>query len=208
MKNENQDVPTAFFSDTIYVKCPKCDSLGIVKADLEHKNLAIPRVTNKQFHCTKCSYSINDNSTWYGFYIGKILQNCKHCGSNLGFKSKPTKTNVNTQKVICNTCTNENEYEIFWEKYFHNKVIDPHFGMDLWIQTNIKSNILWLYNLEHLAFLQNYVSSKLRDDSQRTKYSLITNLPQWIKDAKNRELIVKKLTKLRENFVIETKQNL
>jgi hypothetical protein len=205
MINTHIDISTAFFSDTIYVKCPKCYSLGLVNATLQNKNLAIVNTANKYFHCSKCSYTINEHKTWYGFFVGKILQNCKSCGSNLGFKMKPTKTKTITQKVTCNICTNENEYEIYWEKYFQNKAIDPHFGLDLWLQTNIKSNVLWLYNLEHLEFLKEYVSSKLREDSGRNKYSLITNLPQWIKDAKNRELIVKKLTKLKENFIAETK---
>jgi hypothetical protein len=53
-----------------------------------------------------------------------------------------------------------------------------------------------LYSLKHLKYLKEYVAAKLREDNDRHKYSMITNLPQWIKSAKNREAILKKLSKL------------
>lgn len=205
MTNKQQDISTAFFSDQIYVKCPKCASLGVINATLQNKSLAIARATKQHFNCTNCSYTFAGSLKWFGFYTGRILQNCKYCGSNLGFKTKPTKHKVDTQKATCDTCNKVHAYEIYWEKHFKNKAIDPYFGMDLWLQTAIKSNVLWAYNLEHLDFLHDYVVSKLREDNFRNKYSLITNLPQWIKDAKNRALIVKKLTKMKENFSAETK---
>ena len=80
-----------------------------------------------------------------------------------------------------------------WYKYKQDFAIDPYFGLDLYLQVNIKENVFWVYNIDHLKYLRHYVSSTLREGYGRHKYSLITNLPQWIKAAKNRELIVKKL---------------
>ena len=73
-------------------------------------------------------------------------------------------------------------------------------GYELWLQADVKGNILWVYNQEHLSYLRDYISAKLRDVDGRHKYSLIANLPQWVKDAKNRDTIVKKLNKLEQQL--------
>ena len=196
----NSNIKTLYFSEKIYVKCPKCLQLGIITTSLKNKNVAIPLNYKAQFCCTSCNLTLKESKDWFGLYIGKIMRTCKSCGSNLKFLTKPTKEIKQHLDVSCETCKNENLYEINWEKHLKNHPNDPYFGMDLWLQTAIKSNILWVYNLEHLDFLKDYVASKLREDNFRNKYSLITNLPQWIKDAKNRELIVKKLAKMKSEI--------
>jgi len=70
----------------------------------------------------------------------------------------------------------------------------------LCLQTDIKGKIIWFYNIDHLKYLKDYIASKLREDDGRHKYSLITNLPQWIKSAKNRNLILKKIDRLENEF--------
>lgn len=200
MEHSNSKVSTNYFCEKIYVKCPKCLQLGIITASLKNKNLAIPLEYKAQYNCTNCQYSLKETNVWFGLYVGKILRTCKSCGSNLHFLTKPTKETKQQLLGTCETCKKENEYEITWKKYLKNHPNDPYFGMDLWLQTAIKSNVLWAYNLEHLDFLKEYVASKLREDNFRNKYSLITNLPQWIKEAKNRDLIVRKLNKLKLDF--------
>ncbi len=64
----------------------------------------------------------------------------------------------------------------------------------------VKDKIIWFYNMDHLEYLNDYISSKLREDDGRHKYSMITNLPQWIKSAKNRDLILKKMHRLEIEF--------
>lgn len=203
MEHSNSKVSTNNFSEKIYVKCPKCLQLGVITASLKNKNLAIPLEHKVQFNCTICNFSLKESNKWFGLYVGKIVRTCKSCGSNLKFLTKPTKETKQQLHATCETCKNKNEYEITWEKYLKDHPNDPYFGMELWLQTTIKSNILWVYNLEHLDFLKDYVASKLREDNFRNKYSLITNLPQWIKDAKNRDLIVKRLTKMKESFTLK-----
>jgi len=57
-----------------------------------------------------------------------------------------------------------------------------------------------MYNIDHLDYLKEYVEAKLREDDARHKYSMITNLPQWVKSSKNRDIIVKRLNKLKSEF--------
>lgn len=198
---EPQNIKISFFFDKVFVTCVNCSNLGIITSNIDKNKINIPENYEYQFVCTSCNLVKKNTKDWYGFYVGSILRACKSCGSNLGFLTKPTKNNEPTKKVTCTTCNHENEYEINWTKYRNEKATDPFLGMDLWLQTSIKSNILWVYNLEHLNFLKNYIGSKIRDGKNRHKYSLITNLPNWIKSAKNRELIVKKLAILESDLL-------
>ncbi len=56
---------------------------------------------------------------------------------------------------------------------------------------------LWAMNLEHLDFLERYVESDLRERIPNINKSLASRLPQWIKSKKNRNEILKGISKLR-----------
>jgi hypothetical protein len=64
--------------------------------------------------------------------------------------------------------------------------------------------MLWAYNFEHLDFIEAFVSAKLRE-SQRdendlwSNHSLFSRLPRWIQSAKNRETILKVISKIRQS---------
>ena len=66
-----------------------------------------------------------------------------------------------------------------------------HAGHDfkLWLKVEFQGEELWAVNEEHLLFLQDFISQKLRPSgSERGKYwnlSLESRLPKWIKDGKN-----------------------
>lgn len=193
----NQDaVATIHFSDNIWVKCPSCHCLGQVQS--ESDKYIFPQSINyhAKFTCTNCNLFKNDNTEWFGSFRGSVYQPCHFCGTKVLFTTKPSKEKYKTESVVCNNCQKKLDYKLTWSRYKDDKTIDPYFGLDLWMQVNIKSKTLWLYNLEHLHYLRDYIQAKLREDDNRHKYSMITNLPQWVKSAKNKELIIKKLNQL------------
>lgn len=59
---------------------------------------------------------------------------------------------------------------------------------------------LWAYNLEHLIFIEDYVTANIRSRKPNINKSLISRLPQWIKSAKNREQIVKAIQSLKQKL--------
>lgn len=193
--------PTVYFSDEIWVKCPKCNELALVETELGKYNIPFPTGYKTKLECKNCNFLKSDNIEWYGYYRATLRRACGFCGSYISYASAPTKTPYEKAGVRCDTCKKEKEYELKWYRFKDDKPTDPFFGLELWMQIEIKSNTLWLYNLDHLNYLREYVQAKLREDDSRHKYSMITNLPQWVKTAKNRDLIVKKLNKLESNFI-------
>ncbi len=109
--------------------------------------------------------------------------------------------------ITCDACNTKDDFNINWYRYHKDTATDPYFGFDLWLQTTLKDHTLWLYNINHLDYLLEYVEATLRTDDGRHKYSMITNLPQWVKSAKNRETITKKLNRLKRDFQKKMQEN-
>jgi len=218
MKFNRPAYPTVYFSEKIWVKCPKCSEPALVKTELPKYTIPFPTGHKSVCICNNCGFQDSGNENWSGYYQGIVKQYCSSCGSkskekfnnrlnngigsavSLLFISEPTKKPYADINIQCLTCYKENKYKILWYRYRNDKASDPYFGFDLLLQTDIKDNVLWLYNTDHLDYLKEYVEAKLREDNGRHKYSMITNLPQWVKSSKNRDVIVKKLNKLKYEF--------
>lgn len=197
MKFDQPAYPTVYFSEKIWVKCPKCSEPALVKTTLPSYTIPIPLRYSSICSCKSCGFQEQNNEVWYGYYQGFVNLPCKTCGSRISNSTEPTKKPYINSDITCDVCNSKRTYELKWYRYRKDRTTDPYFGFDLWIQTTIKNNVLWLYNLDHLEYLKAYIASKLREDNGRHKYSMITNLPQWIKSSKNREVIVKKLNTLK-----------
>jgi hypothetical protein len=62
----------------------------------------------------------------------------------------------------------------------------------------VGKDILWAYNREHLKFLEDYVSAALREREPNMNASLVSRLPAWIKEAKNKGNVIKAIRELLE----------
>ncbi|MBK1790054.1 hypothetical protein [Persicirhabdus sediminis] len=79
-------------------------------------------------------------------------------------------------------------------EYINSEPVDPYLGFPLWMQTQVKNRTLWAYNSFHAEYLYDYITSSIRERGRGAcKYSMVVNLPQWIKSAKNRDAIAKEL---------------
>ena len=79
------------------------------------------------------------------------------------------------------------------------------FGYPVWLQSDCCGETLYALNYEHLQFLEDYVSAKIRERGIENKEefyyrnrTLESRLPQWIKSAKNRERILKTIENLKK----------
>ncbi len=80
--------------------------------------------------------------------------------------------------------------------------VDWYFHLPLWLQTPCCGKNLWAYNYEHLTFIENFVGAKHRENLNG-KYgwsngSLTNRLPLWIKQAKNRDGVLRSIKKMRQ----------
>lgn len=72
-----------------------------------------------------------------------------------------------------------------------------YFDVELWLAHSFKGDKFWAYNLEHLQYLEDYISAKLREHKDRTHFTLLEKLPKFYHDAKNREALLKIIKKLK-----------
>jgi len=77
-----------------------------------------------------------------------------------------------------------------------------------YIQIRCCGELLWSANFEHLDFIEKYVSSKLRERKPNVNRSLASRLPNWIKDKKNRDDILKAIQKFRDAIPTKTLKEL
>ncbi|MFI9722472.1 hypothetical protein ACIHFE_22905 [Streptomyces sp. NPDC052396] len=79
---------------------------------------------------------------------------------------------------------------------------DPFFDLPLWLQTRTRHGWLWAFNEEHLTLLHDYVRASLREgpplgDLGRRNGTLVSRLPRWIKEGKNREEMLRAIERIR-----------
>ncbi|MCH9687135.1 MAG: hypothetical protein K0V04_37210 [Deltaproteobacteria bacterium] len=80
--------------------------------------------------------------------------------------------------------------------------VDWYFHLPLWLPTACCGETLWAYNADHLAFLRAYVGAELRGSTRSvevdgwTNRALASRLPRWMKLAKNRATVLRKITEL------------
>lgn len=72
-----------------------------------------------------------------------------------------------------------------------------YFGAELWLTLPFKNEVFWAYNNQHLLYLENYISAKLREHKDRKHFTLLEKLPKFYHNSKNREGLLKLIDKLK-----------
>jgi len=182
----------------IDVRCPRCNGHAVVWGESKYRCCRKAKLV-----CRECSYSkVGNGQQWYGPVKVSGRRPCGNCGFKWVFlnicKNKMPEPIPAAIKVFCQNCNHENDVEVDWRPEFFNKdPVDPYFGYQLWFLADFKDEIVWLYNIEHLQYLKEYISANLRErDEYGGMRSLVARLPKWMKLAKNKKSILKILNKL------------
>jgi predicted RNA-binding Zn-ribbon protein involved in translation (DUF1610 family) len=109
--------------------------------------------------------------------IKEARLNCKHCGY---IKQKSTLVHYQEGKFA----------EL-------KQAAHAYFEVELWLKAPFKKDMFWAYNPAHLAYLEQCISAKLREHKDRTHFTLLEKLPKFYHDAKNREVLLKIIKKLK-----------
>lgn len=189
----------AFFSKEILVQCPHCKQKSYVLTAFGKYSVPYPMSNVKpKFRCNNCYNPIGEK-LWYGpMIIYPLNANCGQCGASLDKEKRHVTKYQSKMKVRCKVCNHDRFYQTKYKLTYanNNQATDPYFGLQLWLQTPVNNNIFWAYNYEHLDYLKGYVSAKLREAQSGGKYSLAWKLPSFIKVAKNRDKILKAISRL------------
>ncbi len=71
------------------------------------------------------------------------------------------------------------------------------FNAELWLTASFKSELFWAFNDKHLEYLERYISAGLREHKERTHFTLLEKLPKFYHEAKNRDSLLKIISKLK-----------
>ena len=180
----------------IWVTCPRCGGMGLV----------MYRDGQYRFQCTRCGHARTKKLSEYRC---RVQNQCPSCGRyyNVTIWNRRQQT-FPVLRVPCPYCgfvapgRVERTGQSVW--YGGDGVLrngqDPIFGYELWFRTDFDGKPVWALNREHLAYLIGYLSAGLREKAPdnpglRTQAD---RLPTFMKTAKNRVRLVKKLQKLQQ----------
>jgi hypothetical protein len=86
---------------------------------------------------------------------------------------------------------------------YNKETTPPHhhyFETELWLQAPYKNDVFYAFNIEHLEYLERYIAATLREHKDRTHFTLLEKLPKFYHEAKNREGLLKIISKLKNKI--------
>lgn len=187
----------AHFADAVHVKCVRCAHPGVVTAQWS------PHRWTAKFACAACSLELaSEQDDWVGPVSLTGRRPCGHCGHKW---LQPSQTQdswprsvITSLEAECPHCKRTTTVPVNAVPVRNgNEAIDPHFGQPLLFVDEGRHGCLWAYNLNHLDELRRYVAATLRErSSDAGNKSMASRLPAWVKSAKNRASILKRIERL------------
>lgn len=187
------------YANKVYVRCALCDNAGAVSAEWGERQWIA------SFECADCGLQLSSTrGDWAGPVRLLGRRPCGYCGhkwlrsciSQTGWPRDVIKDTI----AACPECGHNSTVPLEVHRN-HDGVqgIDPHFGMRLLLADSGRHGALWAYNAEHIEALKAYVNATLRERSGNAgNASMFSRLPAWLKSAKNREAVVRRLVKLKQ----------
>ncbi len=124
-----------------------------------------------------------------------ILVVCPRCGERALVRPLDG-TKLGPRRLVCPGCTLERESKggSQW-----GGPVDPWFQCQLYLTAGFRGHTLWAFNAHHAAHLRDYIAAQLRERKPTPfaacscydlRLSMVERLPGWMKEARNRELLV------------------
>ena len=186
------------FMKEFLVECPKCKKDALVTVEN-------PWFLNEgRLACSNCSHV--EKAEGQIRYSVEVSRNCDNCGKHFDSRIPNSKNKVESITIPCPHCgitrtfkPRNSEFRVTYPEA--GKATDPVFNLPLWFQTDIKGNLFWAFNRSHLSAIKDYVQSKLRERQTTTHTTMVERLPNFIKESKNREAILKGIEKLEKQRI-------
>ena len=187
--------PTTRYSymNAFVVECPKCKQEALVTVENPYWQ------ENGKLTCVNCMHS--EKAVDLVRYKAIVKRHCDNCGKAFEAVMPNQKERVPEITIPCPHCGTTRTYKPKLEEYkigYENngQATDPVFGLPLWFQADVRGDLFWAYNRDHLNEIKSYVTSKLRERQTTTHTTMVEKLPNFVKDSKNRETIKKVIEKL------------
>lgn len=154
--------------------------------------------------------------TFLGQFAGDILVRCPTCAgcAHLQRLSAPQSCAVG-YRFVCGGCAATRDWLLARDRVIPSPAVGPElpgFGLSLWLQVACCGQVLWAYNLAHVAFLEQYIGARVRSQRSVSRTflgngTLESRLPRWMLAAKHRARVMRGLQLLRKMVVVAAKQS-
>ncbi|MEV3993636.1 hypothetical protein AB0J57_32555 [Streptomyces sp. NPDC049837] len=147
-------------------------------------------------------------SSQYDF-IGSIIVRCPGCARAARVVLTPADSDpggrmlFRPRRLVCCGCGLSRVWSgrlVTLSRGTAQPATDPYLGMPLWLQIETRRGWLWAYNLEHLDLIRRFVQAPLRERASwydtGQKMTLVARLPAWIKRAKNRDEVLRAISRI------------
>jgi len=206
------------FTAEFLVRCPKCGAPALVRGTRLtctgcHTNIEAKDAPQRATALLGNFQTGAGVKNWFG-KVKPVLElkegtplryTCQSCGKELAAPAQRANA-ANLPRDItltCAGCGHDSGFTPVWRPtYSSHDARDPAFGCELYLQKTLRDGTLFVFNASHAEALLQFVSADLREfKAEHGWHSYFTNLPAWIKAAKNRGTIVKVL----EGFIVDGK---
>jgi hypothetical protein len=176
------------------VACPKCRKAALVTTNSGYVS------SQGKLTCSNCMFS--ERSEDLIRYKMIVKRHCDNCGKSISVEIPNQKEPSKQVTIPCPHCGITRTFEPRNEPYrlvyksTGGIATDPVFNLPLWLQVEVKGNHFWAYNRRHLQDIKSYVQARLRERQSQGYTTMVERLPQFIKEAKNREAIIKAIEQL------------
>jgi hypothetical protein len=75
--------------------------------------------------------------------------------------------------------------------------LEPAFGCQLWLVTQVRSHSLWFLNMQHLEEVARYIAATHRVRHACVNVSMVSRLPRWMISARARKDVLAAIARLR-----------
>ena len=128
---------------------------------------------------------------------------CPHCGARAAVvaqRSDGSSVLFWPRRFVCPSCVSTGSWSPKGQSSCWGGPVDPFFRLPLWLRAECRGCTLWAFNEAHLTLLEDFVAAGLRERGQaRNRMTLVARLPRWLKSAKNRDEVLRVITRLRQS---------
>lgn len=149
-----------------------------------------------------CSERFQDNQTHIYDLIDLFLVECPQCQSCAKVlltehQDEQKRWLFAARKLICTKCPINQLWRDSSVSSNHHQGQDWYFQLPLWLRVDCCGHTLYAHNERHLDLLEDYIKARLRPRSPYHPETVVANLLNWIKSAKNRDELLKAIVKMR-----------
>lgn len=189
--------------DPAWVRCPRCDR----PAQVTRLPARYVMRANARLRCGHCSFAHDDAFAFAAAHlrqatIARWAPRCDRCGrpAPRAARGRPRRHgDALTLAWTCPGCRHVSRFPATGAPPPPRDGHDHWFGLPLVLSEPVGAQLIWAYNVPHIAMLEMWLGAKLRERSQPAYHmTMMARLPRWMKAASARPKVVAALARLRE----------